>query len=311
MQSLKQIVQIDQAIDDLKGVFPGDDDFNYLHLRPGGNYIASRWSRIVGLPYICTRAEFEARKAERQGKPSWDEHDYKFIHQGKNGHWYGSLKDNPASLPDMITDECWHYIEAASARRGEVFGDYRNTLEQRPSQIHPTGDLGRSSGTVGANHIGESDEKVSTYAEIQQAAQACERALNEFFPKVKLGNSADWYDYDKQEAIEKPPIGAECIVLGNVHARIIGSTASGYLIYQSVETGFCEMACQVSSFRPLDWDRDLQPNPEPDPSPELSFHLSNAFNELQASARLLPEDDPRRASIVSLAGGVGAVKEVA
>lgn len=44
--------------------------------------------------------------------------------------------------------------------------------------------------------------------------------------------------------------------------------------------------------------------------PELSFHLSNAFNELQASARLLSEDDPRRASIVSLAGGVSAVKEV-
>lgn len=50
---------------------------------------------------------------------------------------------------------------------------------------------------------------------------------------------------------------------------------------------------------------------KPETSPELSFHLSNAFNELQASARLLPEDDPRRASIVSLAGGVGAVKEVA
>ena len=45
--------------------------------------------------------------------------------------------------------------------------------------------------------------------------------------------------------------------------------------------------------------------------PELIFHLSNAFNELQASARFLPEDDPRRAQIVALAGGIGAVKEVA
>lgn len=45
--------------------------------------------------------------------------------------------------------------------------------------------------------------------------------------------------------------------------------------------------------------------------PELSFHLSNAFNELQACARLLPDDDPRRAQIVALAGGVGAVREVA
>lgn len=56
---------------------------------------------------------------------------------------------------------------------------------------------------------------------------------------------------------------------------------------------------------------NLEQQQNEQPEPELSFHLSNAFNELQASARLLPEDDPRRASIVSLAGGVSAVKEVA
>lgn len=49
---------------------------------------------------------------------------------------------------------------------------------------------------------------------------------------------------------------------------------------------------------------------KPEPSPELSFHLSNAFNELQAGARLLPDSDPRRAQLVALAGGVSAVKEV-
>ncbi len=44
---------------------------------------------------------------------------------------------------------------------------------------------------------------------------------------------------------------------------------------------------------------------------ELSFHLSNAFNELQASARLLPEDDPRRSALAGIAGAVNAVREVA
>jgi len=44
--------------------------------------------------------------------------------------------------------------------------------------------------------------------------------------------------------------------------------------------------------------------------PELSFHLSTAFNELQASARLLPEDDARRAQLVSLAAAVNVIREV-
>lgn len=45
--------------------------------------------------------------------------------------------------------------------------------------------------------------------------------------------------------------------------------------------------------------------------PELSFHLSNAFNELQASARLLPDSDPRKTQLSTLAGAVQAVREVA
>lgn len=44
--------------------------------------------------------------------------------------------------------------------------------------------------------------------------------------------------------------------------------------------------------------------------PELSFHLSTAFNELQASTRLLPEDDARRAQLVALAAAVNVIREV-
>lgn len=82
---------------------------------------------------ICTEQEFLARKAERQNKPDWKDHNYKFIQQGKNGHWYGSDKDKPSMLPDYLTGDDWHYINIASSRHGEVIGDHRNTLEQRPA----------------------------------------------------------------------------------------------------------------------------------------------------------------------------------
>lgn len=350
MQSLKQIVQIDQAIDDLKGVFPGPTHGQYLFIvNPMFGYAPSTWSQVPGLTRICTRAEFEARKAERQGKPSWDEHDYKFIHQGKNGHWYGSLKDNPASLPDIITDECWYYIEAASARRGEVFGDYRNTLEQRPSQIHPTGDLGRISGSAGAaepagrigcgsglvgvnpNYSVESDEKGALNLDLEMGIAKSYPALALHLAKEKLeayqdsrakpGNSADWYDYENQAAIKLPPVG-ELVEAAIPHTNgrdeksviwIEGRVIAYHEINGKQYAWFAEdgdngfYTPNVLQFRPLDWNRKQE---VPSPSPELSFHLSNAFNELQASARLLPEDDPRRAQIVALAGGVSAVKEV-
>nr|DAV09142.1 MAG TPA: hypothetical protein [Caudoviricetes sp.] len=44
---------------------------------------------------------------------------------------------------------------------------------------------------------------------------------------------------------------------------------------------------------------------------EIGFHLSNAFNELQASARLLPDSDPRKSALAGIAGAVNAVREVA
>ncbi|MFC0047780.1 hypothetical protein [Rheinheimera tilapiae] len=45
--------------------------------------------------------------------------------------------------------------------------------------------------------------------------------------------------------------------------------------------------------------------------PELSFHLSNAFNELQAGARLLPDSDPRKTQLAALAGAVSSIREAA
>lgn len=265
---------IDQVIDATGGKWPSND------------------FRCRAQKTLITRAEFEARKAERQSKPSWP-CGYSQIIQNAWGEWFGSNSKQPWH-PCVKDWSLW----APLGVKGEVIGQWADTWEQRP------------------NHIGESDEKVSTYAEIQQAAQACERALNEFFPEVKLGEF-DWYDYDKQEATKLPPVGMACecfnyetneFVKVKVLDAVTGSREIAAATINGDSFGWVFWGCK---FRPLDWNRNLQPNPEPEPSPELSFHLSNAFNELQASARLLPEDDPRRAQLVALASGVSAVKEVA
>ena len=249
--------KIDKAIDKTAGIYPGGNGEDYLHSGlPGVGYVATRWARQVSTVFVCTRAEFEARKAERQNKPSWDDApDWaRWLAQDDQGLWIFS---QGKLLCDFIQ---WtgQWRAFATGRVGEVIGDWRNTLDQRsnavgrpPLQVNliPAVDgespIDTANRMIHAllqrpNHIGESGEKVC-------------------FDFEALANQFDDVD----------DINAVWALRDKLHHKN-----------------------------------------KPEPSPELSFHLSNAFNELQASARLLSEDDPRRASIVSLASGIGAVREV-
>jgi hypothetical protein len=295
---------IDQVIDATGGEWPS----NAFRCRAQKTFI--------------TRDEFEARKAERQKKPGWDDAPAwaNYMAQTDFGGWF-FYRENPTpseASPAFIGGWATGQTFTSSREAGEVIGDWRNTLEQRPSQIHQTGDLGRSSGTVGANHIGEAARVVSDVAVVSPrlAISLARRLLPELFDNSpSLGEPADWYDYEKQKALRLPPVGVECEVYGPVYQRSVKQWAK-VKVYAHIDSeGLSESTTHArefklytaDSYRPLDWN----PKVEPEPEPELSFHLSNAFNELQASAHLLPEDDPRRAQLVALAGGVSAVREVA
>lgn len=318
MKSLMQLVLIDEAIDALNGVFPGA--FSYLFHGTHG-FATSNWSQIPGFSRVCTRDEFEARKAERQNKPDW----------GKSSDWAHWLAQDSAGswwwYPDCVSAPVLggeRFINQSVdrvifARSGVIVGDWRNTLEQRP------------------NHIGESDEKVREVTDFALKIAVVSpglavRFVHQQLPALfdnspKLDGASDWYDYDKQQALRLPPVGLKVSYFndsafisaggdrnwrsGDELDVLAHTIVNGNKICVVFNTKHETAQCLVTEcIRPLDWNRNLQPNPEPEQSPELSFHLSNAFNELQASARLLSEDDPRRASIVSLASGIGAVREV-
>lgn len=296
--------RIDKAIDKTGGVYPGGTGEDYLHSGlPGVGYIATRWTRITSADFVCTRAEFESRKAERQGKPSWDDAPKwaQWLAQDLSGAWF-FYKTKPDVIPGI-----WFGGSVSHKQEiGEVIGDWHNTLEQRPNQIHPTGDLRRSSGSAGAaapagrigcgsglvgvnpNYFVESDEKGDFDAAIEAM-----RDIRTAFAKQAVSQFKASARY-----VDKHPCG-----LSKVEVAVEPNIDFEWLANQFDD------ADDINAVWAL---RDkLHHKNKPDLSPELSFHLSNAFNELQASARLLPEDDPRRAQIVALAGGVGAVKEVA
>lgn len=271
---LKKQSLIDQAIDDLGGKWIGDaQKFNTL-AKAGGVYFTDH-SRSAPIPSICTYTEYESRKAERQNKPDWGKaSDWaQWLAQDSSGKWW--WYPNYMSAPTLAS-QCFingSIDPVISAGAGEVIGDWRDTLEQRPS------------------HIGE---------------------------------SADRYDYDRLIATGYPKPSeivqafygqndgtgrwVECFVTGlSEHGDLVLETRGSPPGFDKWFTVDCK-----SKYRPLDFNKVAKhPWHEQgsETSPELSFHLSTAFNELQASARLLPEDDPRKQMLVSLANGVSVVLE--
>lgn len=76
------------------------------------------------------KADWLARRAELQNKPSWGCHEFAVIAQGGNGYWYGSnVSEEKFGHEKLfcITGTGWNYI-----CDGIVLGDWRDTLERRP-----------------------------------------------------------------------------------------------------------------------------------------------------------------------------------
>ena len=123
---MKNIELIDKAIDDLAGEF-----------KPAGNYVVIEESTLAiahvnaNLQPICTRAEFEARKADRQNKPDWSECPAwgRYVAQDSSGNWnWYSRRPFLDDIPNWNTDGKFGF-----SQHGPVIGDWRDTLEKRPA----------------------------------------------------------------------------------------------------------------------------------------------------------------------------------
>ncbi len=150
--------------------------------------------------------------------------------------------------------------------------------------------------------------------------EAMEKKLSNLsFPETKKNQTpaGAWYDYEKKIALGLPPVGDRCQYSLTGHSWFECTIVShdNLVINCPHITEMCNKSnglqlvrpCDIQ-FRPNDWNK--QPKQQA-LSPEVAFHLSNAFNEIQASARLLPETDPRKSALAGIAGAVNAVREVA
>lgn len=93
----------------------------------GAHWIA--YPESLGVPFF-TKAQWLARRAELQNKPSWETAPSWATHlvQQVNGDWLWS-EGEPTASPDG-----WWFGGFSRAATGEVLGDWRDTLEQRPKE---------------------------------------------------------------------------------------------------------------------------------------------------------------------------------
>jgi hypothetical protein len=321
-----RIDQIDKAINTLDGKWPGLGKHDTLG-HAAGIYFSFD-GRSAPIPPLCTRAEFEARKAERQNKPSWkdapcwavDIRDrYGKLHY-TDGKYYCQEVDNSARW-------CAFYsvseFPVVSVRPEKADAAFKRLVETWPLTVafgmsFPKGESAESAASDTAV-TGMTRKEFAEHVRKRFDAWG-DQVCAKMFPETKLGSPADWYDYERLTATQYPNRGVTVQAFYGpndgtgrwIKCFVVGNSDKGELVLQhvgleqSVSYLFCEH--ELHKIRPLDWDR-LSSKPEPDLSPELSFHLSNAFNELQAGARLLPEDDARKQVLVSLANGVSVMRE--
>ena len=111
----------------------------YVYMAHGGVIKASgNFLDAVAKPTMITLFQWLARRSELQNKPSWDDfgESAKFMAQDSDGAWM-AFESEPAAkyhVWSSMRGWCGYAREGRDRCRGEVLGDWRDTLEKRPEQ---------------------------------------------------------------------------------------------------------------------------------------------------------------------------------
>jgi len=102
------------------------------------NVDALIWSCVSSNAGWITKEQWLTRRAELQNKPSWDDfgESAKFMAQDSDGAWM-AFESEPAAKYHVwgsMRGWCGYAREGRDRCRGEVLGDWRDTLETRPEQ---------------------------------------------------------------------------------------------------------------------------------------------------------------------------------
>lgn len=144
-----------------------------------------------------TKAEWLARRAELQNKPSWDDfgESAKFMAQDSDGAWM-AFESEPAAnyhVWSSMRGWCGYAREGRDRCRGEVLGDWRDTLEKRPDMYKNKEEIDTSSECV--QKTSESAYEFEPFVSVEDAATAKHATITTSkYTKTIHGVPVDVYD---------------------------------------------------------------------------------------------------------------------
>ena len=158
---------------------------------------------------IIYKKQWLARRAELQNKPSWGSigSDINFISQHEDGQWIGH-----SEKPDE-GDECFECDCIISLfGYGEVLGDWRNTLENRPADLSEqavTARIKEATDNVlaAAPELMADKYKFEPFVSVEDAATAKQPEITPSkYTKTIRGVSVDVYDVLQAWGVSNPAL---------------------------------------------------------------------------------------------------------
>lgn len=256
---------------------------NATHVRSGGR--GPMWTYLPEWEpseWWFTRDQWLARRSELQNKPSWDDfgESAKFMAQDSDGAWM-AFESEPAAkyhVWSSMRGWCGYAREGRDRCRGEVLGDWRDTLDRRPqaeADITDPFDPEFRSVTVSNETIPlEQPVVVASIGDaIQGKCPSCGNTgihaclgrkvthtdtaneITKWVAKQQAKGTSDWH-----ERGELPPVGVECETLAEpelqwVAAEVVAHRDGFAIVWVTSEK--CGAQCDnPKHFRPIRTERD-------------------------------------------------------
>lgn len=197
----------------------------YVYMAYGGVMkAAGNFLDAVANPAMVTKDQWLARRAELQNKPSWGSAPEwaAYLSQNSSGEWWWH-GDEPTEHSSLYYSSCGKNVVQC---KGEVLGDWRDTLERRPEGFR--------------QFIGIEDNQEQDMTQQQQVKR-----------------DGGWF-----ERGELPPVGARCVALLGIapkaNCEVIAKTEQQMAVKWE-ENGMMDVIDldAHAAFRPILTERDV------------------------------------------------------
>ena len=229
----------------------------YVYMTYGGVMkAAGNFLDAVANPTMITIEQWLSRRAELQNKPSWNDWpQWDFMAQNRNGCWIISNRELIAG-----EDGRWHgYGVVTSKGAGEVLGDWRDTLEKRPTNLSEQAVTSRLKEATD-NVLAAAPELMTDKYKFEPFTSIEDNQELPMTQQQKVKQDNGWF-----ERGELPPVGVECEVMHRerwvvcdviAHFQQQAAMVAAYTVDNGNALKKLD-SCIAKYFRPIRTERDV------------------------------------------------------